>query len=1207
MKQTPIQPPPTGHSRWPVGNAAQAASNRHSKQFRPLHLAAKSAALAAAVLMASGLNRASAQDPDLIFSVLSSECPATGNWPIADPVGSSLSRNGSPTTMIINGEKWEWNNRMTSQDCWRVGGPYSSIACNGVTIVAAVRPVYCNPGGEPRGEIVDIMYDRLALAISHADGRIMVCRNHWVDFGPAIPNGQITILSLVVQPNGSYEVFANGVSKMTGGADGDFSSQMVPTGSESFKKYVDVGRNDPDGWSAFNGNIGDVYLYKVAIDSTKRGNLETAMIAKFGTAAMYTVTATAGPGGSISPSAAVAVPQNTNQTFTITTNYGSILNDVLVDNVSQGAVSSYTFSDVTADHTIAASWTSLPTFSGTVSGSSGPIYSARVALSDGSSVHTNAAGQYSIIAPADGAYTLTASKGGFVTSAALPATMTGGVSLTGLNFTLASSSGLDPLVVLDASTLTEGTDLAAWPNTGTLGGTFDKHPGGTGPNVVANYAGTGKQAVEFIQPSQDDAGRRTMASAIPAPGEITGNSDWTISTDLYRPDMGGNDSAYMSWSGTQDGVGGSAAFFYKNNWAYMHYANDSGFNAVPSASAWHNVTITFDGTREKLYVDGVLDSNNSRSLNIGASHLMIVGSRTDNNTWGNDNYWRFNGAISKLQIFDQALSASQVAKLAGAPTYDWAGPDNGIWSDPANWSSNVPVSGKVAEFSDAGAGATVQLDMPVTIGGVEFTNTVANQTIAANNPANNLTLKTVAVDAGSHSISANVNAPGGLMVSGGGQVSFSGAVTSSGGGWLPTQINGASVVLSGSGSWTDVSGQYLAIGNDASTGTLIINDSATFDWSGTASMCIGWGAGGTGKVVQNGGTVKAPQTATAWYNNSGPGIMMGLWDGTVSNAEYDLNGGTLITCNVYGINEGSGITVQPPTGTVLFRFNGGVLQATQNDSTDSSVVSEGTNHLLGNMTHGYVGTNGAMIDTASFSCSIDQALEHDPAASATDGGLTKLGEGNLTLLRAATYTGATKVQVGTLACATLASLAPTTVEIDAAATLELSYTGTQGVTGLKIGTSVMPLGTYGSVGSGAPIENSHITGPGMVTVAANPYATWAANYPGHDLSNPAADLDHDGQSNFQEFAFGLDPTTGSSVNPISVPFDKTTHKFSYTRYAASGLSYTVWTSPDLQTWAGPAAVSESVGAPNSAGVVTVQVTLTSPPAGNTLFVRVKAE
>ena len=74
----------------------------------------------------------------------------------------------------------------------------------------------------------------------------------------------------------------------------------------------------------------------------------------------YTITATAGTGGAISPSGAVTVNYGASQTFIITANPGYRISDVKVDGSSVGVVSSYTFTSVTADHTIAASF--LPTW-----------------------------------------------------------------------------------------------------------------------------------------------------------------------------------------------------------------------------------------------------------------------------------------------------------------------------------------------------------------------------------------------------------------------------------------------------------------------------------------------------------------------------------------------------------------------------------------------------------------------------------------------------------------------------------------------------------------------------------------------------------------------------------------------------------------------------------------------------------------------------
>jgi hypothetical protein len=71
----------------------------------------------------------------------------------------------------------------------------------------------------------------------------------------------------------------------------------------------------------------------------------------------YTITASAGTGGTISPSGAITVNSGGSQTFNIAANSGYQIADVKVDNVSKGAISTYTFSSVNANHTIAASFT----------------------------------------------------------------------------------------------------------------------------------------------------------------------------------------------------------------------------------------------------------------------------------------------------------------------------------------------------------------------------------------------------------------------------------------------------------------------------------------------------------------------------------------------------------------------------------------------------------------------------------------------------------------------------------------------------------------------------------------------------------------------------------------------------------------------------------------------------------------------------------
>ncbi len=70
----------------------------------------------------------------------------------------------------------------------------------------------------------------------------------------------------------------------------------------------------------------------------------------------YTITATAGAGGTITPSGAVTVVSGASRTFSIVPDTGYGIAGVKVDGASAGAVSTYTFSNVIAGHTLAASF-----------------------------------------------------------------------------------------------------------------------------------------------------------------------------------------------------------------------------------------------------------------------------------------------------------------------------------------------------------------------------------------------------------------------------------------------------------------------------------------------------------------------------------------------------------------------------------------------------------------------------------------------------------------------------------------------------------------------------------------------------------------------------------------------------------------------------------------------------------------------------------
>jgi hypothetical protein len=72
--------------------------------------------------------------------------------------------------------------------------------------------------------------------------------------------------------------------------------------------------------------------------------------------ATHTITATAGPNGTISPAGATNVAQGSGQTYVITPNTGYAVDKLLVDDVAKTAALRYAFSNVTANHTIAVTF-----------------------------------------------------------------------------------------------------------------------------------------------------------------------------------------------------------------------------------------------------------------------------------------------------------------------------------------------------------------------------------------------------------------------------------------------------------------------------------------------------------------------------------------------------------------------------------------------------------------------------------------------------------------------------------------------------------------------------------------------------------------------------------------------------------------------------------------------------------------------------------
>lgn len=212
---------------------------------------------------------------------------------------------------------------------------------------------------------------------------------------------------------------------------------------------------------------------------------------------------------------------------------------------------------------------------------------------------------------------------------------------------------------------------------------------------------------------------------------------------------------------------------------------------------------------------------------------------------------------------------------------------------------------------------------------------------------------------------------------------------------------------------------------------------------------------------------------------------------------------------------------------------------------------------------------------------------------------------------------ATFDNISFMGAGTMPDWGTTDLAIDTGAKMDLNYSGTTNIGALTFDGVPKALGTWGSsLASPAPdhVDDDHFAGTGTVTVtsggSASDYDIWAGST-GYNLSGgPNDDDDGDGLSNFKEYAFGLNPTTGASVNPISQQLDKTSGLFKYTRRATpetTGLTYTYeWSATLGNDWLPftPASEGTNSGSPVEEITVGVPGLLLD---NSTLFLRVKAD
>ncbi|HUL44635.1 MAG TPA: Ig-like domain repeat protein [Bacteroidota bacterium] len=621
----------------------------------------------------------------------------------------------------------------------------------------------------------------------------------------------------------------------------------------------------------------------------------------------FTITASAGANGAISPSGAVQVNYGVNQRFTLTPDANYQVDTLLVDGVKVDSTTGYTFSNVTAIHTISVTFklivyatstglnaNSNPsvhgesvTFTATVTGG-GPTPGGTVIFKDGaaaidtSTLNGSGVATFSTSGLAVAVHSMTASYEGdasHASSVSSPLSDT----VNKANTTVTLLSDINPSV-FGESVIFTATVSAAAPGSGVPTGTVT-FKNGTG------VIGTG---------SLDGSGKATLTTSALSSGVHAITAD-------YNDDVNFNSGSSSAYSDTVNKSG-----------------TTSSLTAIPSPSIFgHPVTFTATvsaiapgsgiPTGSVIFKDGasVLDTaalNGSGQAAFTTSSLA-AGVHSVSATYADDA--NFSPSVSSV-LSDTVLNSGTSVALTS--------------------SKNPSLRGEAVTFT-----ATVTDSGTVPTGTIIFKDGAAGLDTAALNGAGVATFTTSALTVGVHSLVADYSGDVNHNVSSSAPLSdtvnkanTSVVVTSN----INPSVSGETVSFTATVS-------AVAPGAGIPTGTVTFKNgtgvigSGSLDGTGKATTSVSWLAGGVHAIT-------AEYNDDVNFNSS----VSSAYSDTVNKASTSISvlSGTnpsvfgqnvTLTATVTASAPGSGV----PTGTVTFKNGTGVIGSGPLDSTGKASMN----------------------------------------------------------------------------------------------------------------------------------------------------------------------------------------------------------------------------------------------------------------------------
>lgn len=402
------------------------------------------------------------------------------------------------------------------------------------------------------------------------------------------------------------------------------------------------------------------------------------------------------------------------------------------------------------------------------------------------------------------------------------------------------------------------------------------------------------------------------------------------------------------------------------------------------------------------------------------------------------------------------------------------------------------------------------------------------------------------------------------------------------------------------------SGNTVQLGNDRPSGgfprqTLNANGAVTHEGSlllgrsGRLNIGGTWTQNGTATVEsQGGGVAVLTVTSGGQLNYTSATNFLLISSGSVNvSTGLTLDGGVMTT----GVNIHNRMgALRSGTSSDLVLTNGGTLKLSA-DVSDLFTTAGATNRVQ-------LASGDGIIDTNGFSTALNV-----PVSGA--GGITKAGDGTLTLAETNTYSGDTNISAGTLVLSQdNMSNDESTVSIASGAFLSIGTGVIETVGSLLINGVPQDPGDYTSSHA-----SGRFTGDGTLRVisVASGFDSWIGGF-GLALADqePNGDPDNDGMDNLLEFALNGDPSLSDPSILPQVALTSEKFEFTYQRRIDSispettqtfqwGTTLAAWPGsaviPATSGTVGAATVTISAGVPSDAVTDTVKISIPRTESG----------